>query len=424
MYTILQTYCYLDAGRPTHHHHHHHHHRSIHTSSPHFAKTYYDILGVPRTASDTDIKKAYYKLAKQYHPDTNQGDPGAAKKFQDVQRAYDTLRDSQKRNVYDQVGHAAYEQAEATGGAPGAGGPFGAGGGGAGAGQQVDPEELFREFFGRGGMGGMGGGGGMGGSGFEGTIFEHIFGGVGGRGGPPRRGRSVHAGITISFEDAVKGTTRMIDPSSIGIPRPTPHGKDTQAKQQQPIELRIPPGVDSGFQLRVEGQGFPGAAQGIPPGDLIVQVMVLPSPRFQRDGFDLYVNATVSMVEAALGTSAEVPTIDGRAEVKIKAGTQPGDTLRMRGYGVPMDLVGQRGRRGDQYVKVHVTVPKSLSQRQRELLEEFRGGTGSGGTGSGSTGSTSTGSGGTTTSTETAKEEEETKKKKKRGWFGFGGGEE
>ena len=308
------------------------------------------------------------------------------------------------------MGHANYEHAENTGGAPGAGGPFGGGG----PGMQVDPEDLFREFF-----GGRGGGAG----GFQGTIFEHIFGGGGGAGGfGMRRGRSIQAGITISFEEAIKGTSRLVDPSSLGI-RGTP---------TKPVEIKIPAGVDNGFQLRVEGQGLPGP-QGAPPGDLIVQVMVMPSLRFQRDGFDLYTEAAVNIADAALGTAVEVPTIDGRSEVKVKAGTQPGDKLRMRGYGVPMDLVGQRGRRGDQYVVVKVTVPKHLTERQKELLEEFRGGKPASSGAKGASEGSSTASASSSDSgkdkenkmnpTEekddksSADEEGGDKKKKKRGWF-------
>ena len=233
--------------------------RTFRTSSPLF-KTYYEVLGVSRGATDPEIKKAYYKLAKQYHPDTNQGDPdAAAKKFQEAQRAYDTLRDPQKRSAYDQMGHAAYEHADATGGAPGAGGPFGGGG----PGMQVDPEDLLREFFGR----GAGGAGGARGGGFQGTIFEQVFGGGFGM----RRGRSVQAGLTISFEEAIKGTSRRVDPGAMGIP----------GAASKPIDINIPPGVDNGFQMNVEGKGLPGP-KGVPPGDLIVQIMVMPSMKFQR----------------------------------------------------------------------------------------------------------------------------------------------
>lgn len=275
-----------------------------------------------------------------------QDDPGAAKKFQEVQRAYDTLRDPQKRSAYDQLGHSAYEAAESGGGAPGGGGPFGGAGG-----AQVDPEDLFREFF--------GGGRGFQAGGFQGTIFEHMFGG-----GRPRRGRNIQAAMTITFEDAMKGTKQTVDPAAIGL---------AGVPGRKPVEITIPPGVDSGFQLRVAGQGAPGP-QGLPPGDLMVQIMVMPSLKFQREGSDLYVEAAVNIADAALGTAIDVPTIDGQAEVKIKAGTQPGDKLRMRGYGAPLDAMGMPGRRGDQYVVLRVKVPKQLTERQKALLEEFRGG--------------------------------------------------
>ncbi|KAL4446217.1 hypothetical protein ABPG77_003024 [Micractinium sp. CCAP 211/92] len=292
---------------------------------------YYSVLGVSRDANDSEIKKKYYQLAKKYHPDTNQGDPEAAKKFQEVQRAYDTLRDPQKRQAYDGMGHAAYENMEATGGAPGGGpgGPF------PGAGFEVDPDELFREFFGGAGRGG----------GFQGTIFEHMFGGGGGGragfGGARMRPRPVvRTAMRVSFEEAVSGTSKLVDLSQLGIP-----GIGSKA-----VEINIPAGVDNGFQLRLEG--VVPASQGMPAGDLLVNIAVARSPVFQRDEFDLYVDVPIDMVDACLGTSVDVPTIDGSAEVKIKPGTQPGDKLRMRGYGVKMDVVGQRGRRGDQYVTV------------------------------------------------------------------------
>lgn len=319
--------------------------REFRTSSSALSKTYYEVLEVSKNASDGDIKKAFYKLAKKYHPDTNQGDPTAAEKFQEVQRAYDTLRDPQKRAAYDQLGHSAYESAEAGGGSPGAG-PFSGG-------QQVDPEELFREFFGR--------GGGQSAHGFHGTIFEHIFGGTQGFGARPRRGRSIQAGMTITFDEAVKGTTRRVDLSALGI-RGLPHDS---------VEVNIPAGVDDGFQLQVEGKGMPGP-QGMPPGDLLLQIMVLPSPNFKREGFDLYTEAKLDMIDAVLGTKIDVKSIHGSVEVRIKPGTQSGDKLRMRGYGVPMDLMGQRGRKGDQFVVIKVNIPKKISEYQRKLLEEFK----------------------------------------------------
>jgi molecular chaperone DnaJ len=322
----------------------------------HRKQTYYEILGVPHGASDSELKKAFYKLAKKYHPDTNQGDPKAAAKFQEVQKAYDTLKDPQKRSVYDQVGHKAYENAEATGGSPG-GGYYS---GGFSGGQQVDPEEIFREFF-----GGGAGSGGASSQQFHGTIFEHIFGGgQGGYGGSRfRRGPSVTAAVTITFDEAMRGTSRAIDLSSIGVP----------SDQSSQVEVNIPAGVDDGFQLQVEGKGMPGP-KGMPPGDLLLQVRVMPSPYYRRDGFDLFSDVKLDMVDAALGTTIDVQTIKGVAEIKIKAGTQSGDRLRMRGYGVPKDLIGQNNRRGDQYVVVKVMTPRNLDERQRKLLEAFKNG--------------------------------------------------
>ncbi|GAB4814787.1 hypothetical protein N2152v2_001833 [Parachlorella kessleri] len=336
------------------------------------ARDYYAVLGVGRGASDSEIKKAFYQLAKKYHPDTNKDDPEAAKKFQEAQKAYDTLRDAEKRSAYDQLGHSAYEQMESGGGMPGgmggAGGPFGGG-------VEVDPEELLRHVFGAGGGGGRGG--------FQGTIFEQMFGGGGGFGGyqVPRRGQNIRTALAISFHEAVKGARKVVDLS--GIPGLAGQGR---------VEIKIPAGVDNGFQLRVPGKGAPGPS-GTPPGDLHVVLQVMPSSVFERDEFDLLIEVPINMVDAALGTSVEVPTIDGRAEVKVKAGTQPGDRLRMRGYGVPMEVLGQRSRRGDQYVIVRVRVPRSLTAEQRRMLEDFKAGRyQQGGAGGGSSSSSSGGS--------------------------------
>lgn len=352
--------------------------RCIHGSSYWCNKTYYEVLGLRPNASDNDIKKAFYQLAKKYHPDTNQGDASAAEKFQEVQRAYDTLRDPQKRSAYDQMGHSAYENVEAGGGTPGSN-PFSGG-------AHVDPEDLFREFF--------GGGGGGGPQGFRGTIFEHIFSGSTGFGNRPRKGRSIQAGISVTFEESIHGTTRSVDLSSLGIPG-----------AEDNVEVKIPAGVDNGFQIQVDGKGLQGPS-GVPPGDLLLQVMVLPSPVFKREGFDLYTEVKLDMVDAALGRKIDVRTADGMAEIKIKPGTQSGDKLRMRGYGVPMDLMGRRGQKGDQFVVVKVATPRNLSARQRQLLEDFREG--------GNKAGDSDGKGDTTNETKQ-------KDEKKKGWFNFGG---
>lgn len=184
--------------------------------------------------------------------------------------------------------------------------------------------------------------------------------------------------MRISFEDAVKGAKKSVNLSQLNIPNL--------------VEINIPAGADAGMQLRLEGV-IPGGPQS-PAGDLLVTLVVDPSPTFRREDFDLYVDVPIDMADAALGTSVNVPTVDGTAEVTIKPGTQPNDKLRMRGYGVMMDVVGERGRRGDQYVRVLVRVPTNLTSRQKELLEELRGGKRSGSSsGSGSSNGTGGGSG-------------------------------
>lgn len=237
------------------------------------------------------MKKAYYKLAKQYHPDTNKDDPKAAQKFQEAQQAYDTLRDPQKRGLYDQLGHAGYQQMEAGGGpGPGGagfgGGPFGAGG------QNIDPEDLFQAFFGGRARGGAGG------AGFQNVNFADLFGagGPGGGGGQwqraPSRGADVHTVLRIGFLDAMRGATQRLDLSGV-----MPGG----AKE---VEVVIPAGVDTGSELRLAGSGAPGPP-GKPAGDLLVMLQVMPSGTFEREGFDLSVDVPVDMVDAALGASVE-----------------------------------------------------------------------------------------------------------------------
>ncbi|RMZ56227.1 hypothetical protein APUTEX25_002417, partial [Auxenochlorella protothecoides] len=314
--------------------------RGFRASAP-LLKDYYSVLGVGRTASDSEIKKAYYQLAKKFHPDTNKDEPGAAAKFQEAQQAYDTLRDPQKRTAYDQYGHDAYRNME-SGGGPGPGGFGGPFGGGV----EVDPEDLFGAFF-------------RGGQGFQSFHFGHGFGNAGGRTRRPQRGADLQTRLRISFADAMKGITHRMDLSGTGAGGPSQ------------VEVRIPAGVDTGQHLRLAGSGAPGGP-GCAAGDLLVFLEVAPSRVFTRDGYDLYVEAPVDMVDATLGTTIEVPTIDGRAEVTVRPGTQADDKLRMRGYGVPQDAAGLPGKRGDQYVVVRLRVPRTLTPFQRQCLEDYR----------------------------------------------------
>lgn len=280
------------------------------------AKDYYQTLGVTKSASPEEIKRAYRKLALQYHPDRNKG-KDAEGKFKEVTKAYEILSDPQKRETYDQFGHAAFEQ--------GAGqqGPFG---GGFNQGQGP-----FSYTYSTGGDGGAGFDFGGFNDPFE--IFEQFF------GGSPFGARSARRqsySLTLDFLEAVHGTTKKV---SIG-------GKSET--------LRIPAGVDEGSRIRF--------------GDYDVVVSVTSDRRFQREGFDIIGTKEISFALAALGGEVNIETVDGDLKLRIPAGTQPGTAIRLRGKGVP-HLHGSG--RGDHYVRIKVSVPKHLTGKQKELLQEF-----------------------------------------------------
>jgi molecular chaperone DnaJ len=204
--------------------------------------------------------------------------------------------------------------------------------------------------------------------------------------------------MAISFEESVKGSSKIINLNT---------GKQ--------VEVAIPAGIQHGQQIRIQGHGAPGP-KGTPPGDLLVQIMVMPSRQgFIRDGYDIHYEVPVSMVDAALGTEVDVPTINGNKVVAVKPGTQPHHKMRMRGHGVPMDVEGPlgRGRRGDQWIRVRVEVPRNLNDRQKQLLKEFK-------EAANNSSSSSGGGGGGTAKEEeeSSSEPKEEEKKKKRGWFG------
>lgn len=349
------------------------------------AKDYYETLGVDKSASADEIKSAYRKLAKQYHPDMNKGDEAAAQKFKEVNEAYQVLSDDQKRQQYDTYGNADFN---------------GAGG------------------FGQGGFGGFEGFGGFG------DIFENIFGGGGMHQQPngPQRGSDIRVNMRISFEQAAEGVKQEITISRLekcdtcsgtgakpGTDRrtcPTCNGTGQQRVQQQTmfgnfvnvqtcptcggegtivdspcedckgkgtrqkqrtIMINVPAGIDNGQVLTMRGEGNAGKRGG-PAGDLQIVISVKPHKLFERLGYDLYLDMNVSMMQAALGAEIEVPVLDGKVRYKVEAGTQPGTVFRLKGKGIKY-LNGNRT--GDLYVRANVQIPKKLSEKQKKVLRDF-----------------------------------------------------
>lgn len=347
---------------------------------------FYDRLGVSKNASQDEIKKAYRKLSKKYHPDINK-EPGAEEKYKEVQEAYETLSDEQKRAAYDQYGAA------------GANGGFG----------------------GAGGFGGFDGAGGFGG--FE-DIFSSFFGGGGSSRNPnaPRQGDDLQYRVNLTFEEAIFGTEKEVKynresscrtcnglgakPGTSPVTCGRCHGSgvinvDTQTplgmmrrqvtcdvchgtgqeikepcqtchgtgheKQSHKVSVKIPAGVETGQQIRLAGQGEAGFNGG-PYGDLFVIINVNPSDKFTRDGSTIYYTLNISFVQAALGDTVEVPTVHGNVEMTIPAGTQTGKTFRLKGKGAPR-LRG--GSQGDQHVTVKIVTPTKLNDAQKEALLAF-----------------------------------------------------
>ncbi|MFM8336688.1 MAG: molecular chaperone DnaJ [Opitutaceae bacterium] len=357
---------------------------------------YYELLGVEKSVTADELKKAYRKKAVQYHPDKNPGDKAAEEMFKKVSHAYEVLSDAEKRAAYDRYGPAAFE------GGAGAAGPRG--GGGMGGGGFHDPFDIFREVFGQ--QGGRGGGG----------IFEEMFGGGGGGGG--RDGADLRYDLEITLEDAARGVEKEIsfrkqmacercdgsgaEPGSKRVTCSTCRGAgqvrrsggiitftqtcpscggagtriekpcsgcrgEGRVARNTKLNVRIPPGVDTGSRLRSSGNGEAGLAGG-QPGDLYIVLSVKEHELFERQGDDLFCEIPIKFTLAALGGSIEVPTLSGKAALKIPHGTQSGTTFRLRGRGMP-SLRG--GAQGDQLVRVQVEVPTVLSGEQRRLLEEF-----------------------------------------------------
>lgn len=350
-------------------------------------KDYYQVLGIAEDADAAKVKRAYRDLAKKFHPDRNPGDKEAERRFKEVQEAYDVLGEPEKRQRYDQLRKA------------GASGGFGG----------IDFEDLF----------GGGGAAGRGGAGFGGSIFD-LFERAGmGRGRPAaHRGDDLSFEITVPFETAAFGGKRTLRiprtescsvchgsgaaPGSKAETCPVCHGAGTAATEQggfafsrpcprcfgrgkvipkpcgacggrgvreetREIEVKVPAGVDDGGKIRLRGEGEAGS-NGAPPGDLILTVRVANHPNLKRHGLDTESEVRIDFASAALGTEREVETLNGMVTMKIPAGVQPGTRLRLKGRGIR----DHRGRTGDHYVQVRVEVPRRLTAKQRELLEEFR----------------------------------------------------
>lgn len=355
-------------------------------------RDYYEVLGVDKNASEDEIKKAYRKLAKKYHPDLNPGDKEAEEKFKEANEAYEVLSDAEKKAKYDRFGHAG-----------------------------VDPN------YGAGGAGY----GGFNGQGFDfdlGDIFSNIFGGgFGGFGGSsnpnaPQRGSDTQTSVTISFEEAAKGCEREVQFSRIEVcdechgsgaapgssPKTCPecNGRGQVTSQQRTpfgviqtqkacsrcggrgtiienpckkchgagrvrkpvkITVKIPAGIDDRQIINARGQGNKGVNGG-PAGDLRVAINVRPHPIFERDGYNVWVEMHISFAAAALGCALQVPTLDGKVQYNVPAGTQSGDVFKLKGKGI--QSLNNRGR-GDELVRVIVDVPRNLNEKQKQLLREL-----------------------------------------------------
>lgn len=294
-------------------------------------RDFYEVLGVSKSASDDEIKKAYRKLAIKYHPDKNPGDKSAEEKFKEATEAYEVLSDKQKRARYDQFGHAGVGNDGGNpfaGGNPFSGGAFNFGG------------QTFNFDF-------SGAGGGLD------DILGNLFGfGGGARRARPSRGADYETQVVIDFKEAIFGTTREVS------------APDSDKK----IKVKIPAGIDDAMAVRLAGKG--GAApKGGMPGDLYVRVRVKPDKNLTREGNIILSESRISMVDAALGCELDVDTVDGKVTMKVPAGTQSGTPFRLSGHGVPFRADGDRG---PHIVTVIVETPKNLSRKQKELLEAFR----------------------------------------------------
>lgn len=329
-------------------------------------RDYYEVLGVPRHASEKEIRQAYRRLARKYHPDVNPGDKSAEAKFKEVQEAYDVLVDKEKREQYDRFGH---NWRYASRGASGGGGA-----GQAGGFRTPNAEGYDFDFgFGRGTAGD--------GFGDLGSIFDRFFGrGAGTTSRRARRGQDLEQPVEITLEEAFHGTTRVVQVETAepcvqcggsGLAQrdacPSCGGLGSTRRTRR-LEVKIPPGVDQGSRVRVSGEGAAGSGGG-PRGDLYLVVSVRPHPLYERKGDDLYTEIGVPLTAAVLGGEVEVPTLKGKVSLRIPPETQSGRVFRLAGRGMPR-LKGEGS--GDLFAKVKIIIPTGLTPREKELFEELR----------------------------------------------------
>jgi len=318
-------------------------------------KDYYEVLGVKKTTAEEEIKRAYRKLAMKYHPDRNPGNKAAEERFKEINEAYAVLSDKEKRRQYDQFGPAGFRQ-------------------------RFSQEDIFRGFdisdlfkdlgfstndvFSR-----IFGGGGARGAKVRYGNFEDLFsqrgrqaydfgdifsGGGYQRQGPlPEKGQDIHSELHLTFQEAAFGGEKKVRFSKGG--------------KVEEVTVKIPSGIESGKKLRLAGKGMDVMA-GRPPGDLYLKVHVAAHPIFKREGSDITVEKEIKISDALLGTTIEIPTLDGAKHIKVPPGTQSHSRIRLKGYGLPSP---QAGGKGDEYVRIIVKYPKSLSERQKKLVEEL-----------------------------------------------------
>jgi len=318
-------------------------------------KDYYEVLGVKKSATEEEIKKAYRKLAMKYHPDRNPGNKQAEERFKEINEAYAVLSDKEKRRQYDQFGPSGFSQ-------------------------RFSQEDIFRGFdisdlfkdlgfstgdvfsriFGRASRGGrvhfggfedLFGSGGRPGMDYGGTFSEPEY---QSHGPFAQKGQDIHSELNLTFQEAASGTEKKV--------------RFSKGNKVEEVTVKVPAGIESGKKLRLAGKGMEGVGGG-PPGDLYLKVNVAEHPLFKREGSDLILDKEIKISDAILGTTIEVPTLDGTKLVKVPPGTQSNSRIRLKGFGLARL---QGGGKGDEYVRILIRYPKTLTEKQKKLIEELR----------------------------------------------------